>query len=547
MTAALIDRSHLMRPADVAGEIARAARPLGVSGVQVYLADLQQRHLSPLAAADGRPPDVLLIDSTLAGRAYQTITVQAGRADGAHQLWIPLVDGTERLGVLGLAVADVSEPMMARYRTLASLAGMLVAGKSSHSDTYAQVQRTMEMALQAELVWAFLPPRTFATDRVLVTATLEPAYAAGGDAFDYSLLGEHLHISIFDALGHDLAAGLLASVGLASCRSARRAGGSLASIRARADHAIARQFGNDRFVTALLCDLDLTSGLLSWIPCGHPAPLLIRGNRTVKELARPPQSPLGLAARDKAGFPDLPGALEQTEKLEPGDRLLLYTDGVTEGRAADGTPFGTERLADFIIRHSSTGLPAPEMMRRLNRAILEYQHGRLRDDATAILVEWKPDRTARSLTPLPSWPPRQAASISMSRARRRAFFFSRRARIRSSGVVPPQMPSVSPALIAKSRHSRRTRQPAQTRRAWAICAAPFPAAEMGKNRSGSADAQAPASRHPAGAYSVMAILSRLSVAPRRCPLGFRSCTRRPSFLAAEGPGGPALPAAAGET
>jgi hypothetical protein len=75
------------------------------------------------------------------------------------------------------------------------------------------------MALQAELVWAFLAPRTFATDRVLLAASLEPAYEVGGDAFDYSLLGDHLHVSIFDALGHDLSAGLLASVGMASCRS----------------------------------------------------------------------------------------------------------------------------------------------------------------------------------------------------------------------------------------------------------------------------------------------------------------------------------------
>jgi serine phosphatase RsbU (regulator of sigma subunit) len=88
-----------------------------------------------------------------------------------------------------------------------------------------------------------------------------------------------------------------------------------------------------------------------------------------------------------------------TERLEPGDRILLYTDGVTEARAADGTLFGTERLADFIIRHSSTGLPAPETMRRLNRAILEYQHGRLRDDATVILVEWQPDHPGEGLTP----------------------------------------------------------------------------------------------------------------------------------------------------
>jgi serine phosphatase RsbU (regulator of sigma subunit) len=346
---------------------------------------------------------VLLIDSTLAGRAYQTITIQSGRVDGAHQLWIPLVDGTERLGALARTVSDVSEPMVAKYRTLASLSAMLIAEKSRCSDTYLQVQRSVEMALQAELAWAFLPPRTFATPQFVVTAALEPAYAAGGDAFDYSLIDDRLHVSIFDALGHDLAAGLLASVGLASCRSTRRADGSLGDIRAQADHAIASQFGNDRFATALLCDLDLASGVLSWIPCGHPAPLLIRGNRTVKELVRPPQLPLGLASLDAAGhatvFPDQAAAPPQTEKLEPGDRVLLYTDGVTEGRAADGTPFGTERLADFIIRNSSAGLPAPETIRRLNRAIMDYQHGRLRDDATIVLVEWNPDRTSNSLTP----------------------------------------------------------------------------------------------------------------------------------------------------
>jgi serine phosphatase RsbU (regulator of sigma subunit) len=403
VTAELLGRYHLMQPADVVEALAQAARPLGVSGVQVYLADLQQRHLVPLPAADGQAPEALPVDSTLAGRAYQTITVQSGRPTPACQLWIPLVDGTERLGVLGLTVSDLSEAMLARYQTLASLAGMIIASKTNYSDTYAQVQRSREMALQAELIWAFLPPRTFTTGGVLVCASLEPAYEAGGDAFDYSLLGDHLHVSIFDALGHDLAAGLLASVGIASCRSTRRAGGSLAGIMARADHAIATQFGESRFVTALLCDLDLVTGLLRWIPCGHPPPLLIRGNRTVKELDRPHQPPLGLVGvmnrQAQGGYDVEASATEYMEKLEPGDRVLLYTDGVTEGRAADGTPFGIRRLADIIIRHSSAGLPAPETMRRLNRAILDYQHGRLRDDATAILVEWKPGRPERKLLP----------------------------------------------------------------------------------------------------------------------------------------------------
>jgi serine phosphatase RsbU (regulator of sigma subunit) len=143
----------------------------------------------------------------------------------------------------------------------------------------------------------------------------------------------------------------------------------------------------------------VASGLLSWIPCGHPPPVLIRGNRTVKELDRPPQLPLGLGGLDNRQGTGGDASLVCTERLQPGDRVLLYTDGVTEGRAADGTPFGTRRLSDFIIRHGSAGLPVPETMRRLNQAILDYQHGRLRDDATAVLVEWQPDLASRNLTP----------------------------------------------------------------------------------------------------------------------------------------------------
>ena len=299
----LLDQSHLMRPDDLGGALAEAARPLGVSEVRVYLADLQQRHLAPLPASS-HAAEPLVIEATMAGRAYRTVTVQhipAGDSGDAYQVWIPLIDGTERLGVLGLTVGDISEAMLGRYRTLASLAAVMIATKSTYSDTYALIQRSREMALQAELVWATLPPRTFATDRVLVAASLEPAYEAGGDAFDYSLLDDHLHVSIFDALGHDLHAGLLASVGVASCRSTRRSGGSLARVVARADQAIARQFGDYRFVTAVLCDLDLGTGLLSWITRGHPPPLLIRDNRTVRELARPPQLPLGLATVDDRG------------------------------------------------------------------------------------------------------------------------------------------------------------------------------------------------------------------------------------------------------
>ncbi len=91
------------------------------------------------------------------------------------------------------------------------------------------------------------------------------------------------------------------------------------------------------------------TGELAWIPCGHPPPLLIRDNKVIKELFRRPWPPLGIAETPRAPASDN-GDLSPpvyTEHLEPRDRILLYTDGVVEGRAR-GSQFGLERLTDFI-------------------------------------------------------------------------------------------------------------------------------------------------------------------------------------------------------
>lgn len=409
--AELLTRSHMLPPGSVAEALAEAARPLGVVRAMIYLADLQQRNLRPVPGPVRPDSGSLAIDSTVPGLVYRTLSPYqspAGEGNGGYRVLLPLVDGTERLGVLELLVrAEAGEALLAHYRMLASLTSLLVVSKGGYSDIYARTRRTRQMALQGELVWAFLPPRTFATDRVLVTATTEPAYEVGGDAFDYSVIGDRLNVSIFDGAGHDLAAGLMASVCLASCRSTRRSGGSLTDVASRADRAIVSQFRDTGFVTALLCEVDTATGWFRWIVCGHPAPLLVRGNRVVKELSRQPQFPLGIAhlallpehgqGTGEAGEP--PAYTVHSERLEPGDRILLYTDGVTEGHVPGGPTFGERQLSDFIIRHSDEGTAAPETLRRLNHAILDYQHGRLSDDATIVMVEWTAGQPSPGLTP----------------------------------------------------------------------------------------------------------------------------------------------------
>jgi serine phosphatase RsbU (regulator of sigma subunit) len=76
------------------------------------------------------------------------------------------------------------------------------------------------------------------------------------------------------------------------------------------------------------------------------------------------------------------------EQLQPEDRVLFYTDGVTEARDASGREFGLNRFVEFIIRHNGDGLPVPETLRRLVGSVLDYHGGQLQDDATVLLAEW---------------------------------------------------------------------------------------------------------------------------------------------------------------
>lgn len=181
-------------------------------------------------------------------------------------------------------------------------------------------------------------------------------------------------------MGHDTTAGLAANLAVAACRSHRRAGADLVTISREIERVLLDQFDATSYVTGIIADLDTTTGLLTWINHGHHPPVVVRGGRWISELLCPAAHPLGTDL-------GLPATLCR-EHLEPGDRLLLYTDGVTEARDASGREFGLGRFVDFVVRHHADGLVVSETLRRLMRALLDHHHGRLQDDATVVFVEW---------------------------------------------------------------------------------------------------------------------------------------------------------------
>ncbi|HKH56887.1 MAG TPA: PP2C family protein-serine/threonine phosphatase, partial [Propionibacteriaceae bacterium] len=139
-------------------------------------------------------------------------------------------------------------------------------------------------------------------------------------------------------MGHGLDAGLLATVAIAAYRNSRRDDLDLPATLVAIHTALNAQFNGERFATAVLAELDLASGLLAWHCAGHPAPLLLRNGRAVKTLEGGRGLPLGVGVTPEIA----------EERLEPGDRILLFTDGVTDARSSDGEFFGLHRLTDLV-------------------------------------------------------------------------------------------------------------------------------------------------------------------------------------------------------
>ena len=378
----LLDRSHHVAPERLAALVAQAAELIGASDVALYLQDYEQEFLMPVTS-EGLPyrePEP--IDASVAGRAFTTQTPVEAAGAGGLRLWLPLVDGTDRVGVMGLTLPEVTDRARVWCNRLAGLVSDLVVTKGHYGDVFFLTRRRRDMTLAAEMQWHLLPPLTITTPQVTVAGVVEPAYEVGGDAFDYAVNAGVLHLAIVDAMGHGLGAAVMAAVAIGSYRHSRRRGVELADKYKVMDAAVNEQFGEERFVTAQMAALRLDTGRLSLVNAGHPAPMLVRGHRVVRRLATHTTLPVGWGGAD-------PQVSE--EALEPGDRVLFFTDGVVEEHAAQGEEFGEPRLVELLEREMTSGRLVTEAMRRLSHSLLAAREGRTSDDATVLMLEWRGD------------------------------------------------------------------------------------------------------------------------------------------------------------
>ena len=377
--AEFIHRSLVVEPdslgmlADLAGEV------LGARSGRLFVVDYAMRCVRELRE-DGTTGEEFMLEGTLAGRAFASgVGVEHG--DRPVTVWVPLSEGSERIGLLEL-VFDESSSWEAASVDVADVARtmmLMVVSARRYTDVMLRARRAQPLSDAAEAQWDLLPPLSYAGTHIKVSGILEPAYSIGGDSFDYAINPDRLDLAIVDAVGHGFPAVLLASAAINTLRNARREHRTLDDAYRHADRRIVEHFGQCDFVTGQIASLEVSSGCLTWLNAGHVLPLLIRNGSFVGELECTPSMPMGLG-----------GQVVQiaVEPLQSGDRVLFHTDGVSESRSPDGTTFGTERLADFLVRATMDGVSVAETIRRLSANVVTHVGAGLKDDATMFLVEY---------------------------------------------------------------------------------------------------------------------------------------------------------------
>lgn len=376
----LLDRAHEMPPQLIAPLVAEEVRRIGGWEVSILLQDYEQLVLVPLRGRGLVVGEAVPIDDSRAGEAFLRLRAVEEVLDDGVRMYLPLLDGSDEVGVMALTLSKVEDGDRRLLRRLAGLVADMIVTKDNYTDQFFRARRRQPMSVAAEIQWSLLPPLSMNTPQVSVAGILEPAYDVAGDSLDYALNEDMLHLAIVDAMGHGLNASVLATVAVGAYRHARRTDVDLDGLYAFMDTAIDEQFGPDQFVTAQMMRLDIGTGHLKWVNAGHPAALLIRDHRVVRTLENPGTLPVGFG-----GATPLVSSLD----LQQGDRLMFYTDGLVEEHQPGGAQFGEERMIEIVERIGATCENVQQMARALSHALKRERGGSTNDDATLFLTEWR--------------------------------------------------------------------------------------------------------------------------------------------------------------
>ena len=333
-----------------------------------------------LSAVRERPFDLVLMDlnytgDTTSGREGIDLLSRIRAFDANLPVVVMTGWGSVDLAVEAMrrGVRDFVQKPWDNAALLATLRTEIEQGRERRRLALQELRELDEaLRIQRKLLPSAIPD----VDGLELAASWQPASGVGGDCYDAIAFGRaRLGLSIADVVGKGIPAALLMSNLQAAVRAFATEAAQPGELCHQVNRILCGRIAEDRFISFFYCVADADLGTLTYANAGHYPPILVRADGSVERLAAG-GAVLGV-------FAD--GASEQGRvSIGRGDRLVLYTDGITEARDEHDEEFGEERLVALASQHR--GCSAPALQARLIDAVATFTAGTFQDDATLIVL-----------------------------------------------------------------------------------------------------------------------------------------------------------------
>ena len=326
------------------------------NGVGIYLLDGERRagtfklaHFTGDGPSERTPvslPDD--ISSALLGSPKGLLTsTPYGRTSGGYSMYAPMIDHDETLGVIHVTAeprtGGFSRADLDLLAGIAAPAAMMLQNVKNRQESLQRDRLRYDLELAAQIQKSFLPREVVSVEGVELFAEYRAAYSVGGDFYDVFWVGpDRLGVFIGDIAGKGVAGALLMARISSEMRVAALAHVEPVAVLTAMNRALIGLNQPELFFTAIYLTLDVKSGEVVLANAGHPSPYCKRSNGMLEEIREGAAAPVGIV--------EDPQFTATVLRLGHGDALVLYTDGVVEASAANGTLYGSERLARVLAQ-----------------------------------------------------------------------------------------------------------------------------------------------------------------------------------------------------
>ena len=339
--------------------------------------ELLSMNFDPLGEGETRPQSSVADLDLRSVICVPLVRIRTGQGEATSVL----STGSETVGVLymdsRLVAADLAGGNRELLQTLAIEASTVLENARLLEEERAKRQMEEELSLARTIQQSLLPGKLPSEGWLRASGSSVASHEVGGDYFDVTPVNEHCWCAVVaDVSGKGVSSALLASLLQGALITATDHPGAMGHRMERLNRFLMDRTGGEKYATVFYCLLEL-DGRLSYVNAAHCPPIIVRVGGELSTL-KATGMPVGLMEPAEFGVAE--------ERLAPGDKIVIYTDGVTEAQNAAGEFFGKKRLREIVTAHAAASCQS--LHDAIQQAVTEFTEGAPQsDDITLVVLE----------------------------------------------------------------------------------------------------------------------------------------------------------------